>query len=285
LFDAGNNRSLEILVREPAAGYEPINVVFIHGYGIDHTEWDAYPYLLPKNFRFILVDLYFHGGSSECGSTEFQDEDLANARDIAAYLKHNKYDKYFLVGHSFGGRVSGLIAAQEKEHVLGAVLITPVPVEGFPYIDLMFQGIDAALEVPGGMEAFANSMNTAPGRPPRPTRKDKLDELVKVFTKSFSGDKDKLKLRTTAMKTDRSSIIYELSCPVLFITGDHDFFLQYTLAELSKFKNTFANLQSFMNNAHLLTVDNPSEVAKAITEFISHTLQSKTENSSVYSRL
>jgi len=275
LFDAGNNLSLEISVREPAAGYDPINVVFIHGYGINHTVWDVYPYLLPKNIRFILVDLYFHGGSSECGSTELQDEDLANARDIAAYLKHNKYDKYFLVGHSFGGRVSGLIAAQDKEHVIGAVLITPVPVEGYPHMDLLYQAIVTAVETPGGLEAFANGLNTAPGRPPRPTRKDKLDELVAVFSKSYSGDKEKLKLRTSSMKTDRSSIIYGLTCPVLFITGDHDFFLQQTLGELSKFKNTFANLQCFFNNAHMLPVDNSTDVAKSITDFISYVVQSK----------
>jgi len=215
----------------------------------------------------ILVDLYSHGESSDLRPHAFVDEDLENAKDIISLMRDQfKDSKYFVVGHSFGGRVAGLVAAQDSSHVAGAVLITPLPAKGNPFADAHKSALISGAKDYEIFVTIANAMTTVPPRPQRPLLPTFLKSWYADFTRSVNTH---FAERILSGAKDRSSILFEgIRSPLLFITGDLDFMFTQTLAEVSQFKNTFVNLLSLPNYGHFVPIDNPVEVAKWINEFI-----------------
>jgi len=276
-FETGDHSFLEFSIVEPAPtpGVSPssvVNILMVHGYYGASWIWETYPDLLQTRSRCIMVDLYSHGKSSDVPVALAKDEDLENARDIIALMHSDhfpKNNKYYVVGVSFGGRVGGLIAAQDPEHVLGAVLLVPVPVKGNPLAVAQAEAVAAAAS---DFDVFAQSMTAISAAPPsrtlRPLRPDLFKRLFPDYKRAAKANSLE---RTVSMAADRSSIIFEgLHAPLIFITGDSDFFFPMTMQELSLFKNTVPHVHCFYNRGHLLSNDGttPVEIAKVIDSFI-----------------
>jgi len=270
-FETANNCFLEFSIYEPIAGPSPfVNILFVHGYLGSADNWDIYPQLLRTHSRIIAVSLYSHGTSSDVHPPAAKDEDLESARDIIALMHSSHFsttnNKYFVVGHSFGGRVAGLIASQDPDHVLGAILIQPLPVRGFgapPGHDEFI--LSAANDYNVFVQLFSFWSATPPAAP-RPFR----PHLLKAWHLSASrAIKAGYLERSRSTETDRSSIIFEgIRAPLLFITGDLDILFRKTLEEFSMFKNTTPRLHCFYNRGHLAPYDDPAEFAKVIDSFI-----------------
>lgn len=84
-------------------------VVLMHGWGCDHTTVRSIAALLESKMHVYNIDLPGHGKSDEpptaWGVDEFTDL-------IEKFCKANKIDDPTLIGHSFGGRISLLMASR-----------------------------------------------------------------------------------------------------------------------------------------------------------------------------
>jgi len=270
-FSTGEETWLSYLVEDSATQPPAATVLLVHGYGATNREWEAYPYLLNHSWRLVMVDLYCHGESSHLDpAADPSDEDLENARDIALLMKHIGVDKYFVVGHSFGGRLVGLIAGQNKQSVLGAVAITPVPIAG-SLLDT--KGMIASLKTfvamgPPGVLAFNAVCNVKPADAAkgisRPFRTVNVERYYRYLKRAL--ETEDYEARASSMKKDRGSIIKALTAPLLFLTSVDDFFIDQTVKEHEEIPGS--KLQILNDLGHMFPLSHPKEVAEIIVNFI-----------------
>ncbi len=104
-------------------GGEGPDVVLIHGYGSDRLSWLATsPALMPLS-RVHALDLPGHGESDmDAGDGSV----AALTARVIATLDSAGLSRAHLVGHSLGGAISLLIAAQQPERVASLSLIAPL---------------------------------------------------------------------------------------------------------------------------------------------------------------
>lgn len=97
-------------------------VLFLHGFGGDHTNWGQLQGEAPAARRAIAIDLPGHGGSSRnvgSGSAEDIADRVGVCTDALGLRRIN------LVAHSFGGAVALHLAAQRPAQVASLMLIAP----------------------------------------------------------------------------------------------------------------------------------------------------------------
>ena len=86
-------------------------VVLLHGWGCDHTIWQATTDVLKQHYRVIAVDFAGFGSSHEPNEVWGVEE---YTRSIEALLTSLGVTRPTLCGHSFGGRVSILYASRNE---------------------------------------------------------------------------------------------------------------------------------------------------------------------------
>ena len=86
-------------------------IVLLHGWGCDHTIWQATTDMLKAHFRVIAVDFAGFGQSNEPREVWGVEE---YTQSIEALLSSLGVVRPTLVGHSFGGRVSILYASRNE---------------------------------------------------------------------------------------------------------------------------------------------------------------------------
>lgn len=79
------------------------NVVFLHGWGSDLTDFLGSAKVLSKNYRTINLDLWGFGKSDKPHSV-WGIEEYAKALD--EFFKKSNLKQFHLVGHSFGGKIA-----------------------------------------------------------------------------------------------------------------------------------------------------------------------------------
>lgn len=109
--------ALRYWLTEPREGPQ---VVFTHGAGIDHREWEDTLALLAEEFRVLYWDVRGHGESRPAGSPFT----LARATDdLLALLDHLGIEQAILVGHSMGGNIAQEVIFRAPRRVRAAVLL------------------------------------------------------------------------------------------------------------------------------------------------------------------
>ena len=86
-------------------------VVLLHGWGCDHTIWNATANILKGNYKVVAVDFAGFGASNEPREVWGVEE---YTQSIEALLSSLGVVRPTLVGHSFGGRVSILYASRNE---------------------------------------------------------------------------------------------------------------------------------------------------------------------------
>jgi abhydrolase domain-containing protein 6 len=103
------------------AGQGPL-IVLVHGYTGSKENWLPVMRKLAENHRVIAVDLPGWGQSTPKPGADYGP--VAQSRRLAAFLKAQEQPAALLVGHSMGGMISGLMAAQHPELVKRIVFMS-----------------------------------------------------------------------------------------------------------------------------------------------------------------
>ena len=98
---------------------KPITNIFLHGWGVEHTSIELFDNVLKEeNSLFVDFPPFGKSGKNPKGWSIF-----TYANMIIKLCQKLNIQKYNLIGHSFGGRVSIIIAALCKEETNRLVLI------------------------------------------------------------------------------------------------------------------------------------------------------------------
>ncbi|MEL6922563.1 MAG: alpha/beta hydrolase [Bacteroidota bacterium] len=194
-----------------------VPLVFIHGFCEDSRVWDEFIERFVDWCKIIRIDLPGFGQSEVQPGASIADM----AEGVNTVLEYLKIDQFFLIGHSMGGYVSLAYAEQYASNLMGLCLF-----HSQPYADSAEKkqgrqkGIDFIRRI--GHTLYVKQLIPA------------------LFSKDFASDHqmliEKLSFRANqydsagiiggleAMKNrpDRSEVLRQLSCPVLFIVGKED---------------------------------------------------------------
>lgn len=128
-------------------------VIFIHGWMMDHTCFDAlHPALDEKACTYIYIDQRGYGLS--------RDQDgpytiVQTAEDVVVLANQLKWDRFHIVGHSMAGKVISRLMADIPDRIKSAVGITPCPPVKIP-LDDQVMGLfsSAATDLASRQEIF-----------------------------------------------------------------------------------------------------------------------------------
>lgn len=97
-------------------------MVVLHGWGHESASWLGVVERLPKNFRYILIDLPGFGGTQLLPVVADVPE---YAEFIQSFLKKMHINHAWFLGHSFGGQIAAYLAIHSPALVERLVLVSP----------------------------------------------------------------------------------------------------------------------------------------------------------------
>ena len=96
-------------------------IVLLHGFASDKEVWLPVAKLLTPHFHLIIPDLPGWGASSRQPDGNYDID--AQASRLGAFVQALHLPRFLLVGHSMGGAIAAVYAAEQPEHVAALALV------------------------------------------------------------------------------------------------------------------------------------------------------------------
>jgi pimeloyl-ACP methyl ester carboxylesterase len=100
---------------------EGVPLLLLHGFGNEAHIWDDFAPSVAPYYRTLALDHRGHGDSAWDPEGSYDYEKLAD--DVEAVTAALAIERFVLVGHSLGGRVSTFFAGRHPERLAGLVLV------------------------------------------------------------------------------------------------------------------------------------------------------------------
>jgi 3-oxoadipate enol-lactonase len=229
-------------------------VIFSHGFGMDHTMFDAQVRALSSEFRVITWDQRSWGSSLAPGPFNLWD----SARDLLGLLDHLNIEHAVFVGMSQGGFVS-----------IRAALLAPSRVEALVLIGSQ-AGVEARKETDEMIAEW-----TEFGAP-------RIHHTLAIailgpgdwpdwFAKWDAMDKDQLAWAYSCLmdREDVTERLEEICCPALVIHGTNDQSIAFEKAVIMERElGGVATLVSIEGGTHAANISHPELVNDALLTFL-----------------
>lgn len=138
------------LIHHVVTGRGQPPVVFVHGFGCSHTDWDAQVAHLSARHQTIAVDLRGHGNSpgpaADCSIERY-------GADVAEVMRALSLPPAVLVGHSMGCRVVIEAALQAPARTAGVILV-----DGSQFAPAMEAVLRQRFALPDGYATLVNGL-------------------------------------------------------------------------------------------------------------------------------
>jgi len=193
-------------------------IVLLHGFCEDHRVWDNFQSdLLEENHRVLTIDLPGFGQSTCLPSPSI----AAMAEAVNVVIEALKFSSFILIGHSMGGYVSLAYAERYPEKLLGLGLFhSHSYADPEDKKDLRTKSIHF-IEQYGHIlfvkQLIPKLFTTNYGR----SNAFLLDKLIYRAAK-FEAQGITGALKAMRDRIDRSAVLSQVPCPVLFIIGKQD---------------------------------------------------------------
>ena len=252
MADVGvKDRRIHCLMSEDPLLGDKKTLLFVHGAGGNKDHWINQFDGLKGEFNVVVVELPGHGGASPQGANRVE----RYAEDIAAVIDALTPAPPIVIGHSMGGAICQTLALQFPEKLSGLVLI----------------GTGCRLKV---LSSILDGLLT---------NFEQTVSMINRYAFSKFTDEDIIQESASEMTKTPPSVIHGdfLACdrfnlcekiggivhPTLILCGKDD---QLTPVKYSQFlleKIPHATLKTFPRAGHMMMVEIPDKVNKAIREF------------------
>lgn len=227
-------------------------ILFVHGAGGNSALWRFQKEYLEKRAEVILLDLPGRGGSTGKGCRSIGDY-VEVIRDV---LLENDLKGSYAVGHSMGGLIIMSLAITYPDLLKGLILIgTGARLRVSPDI-LEWIMIDKERAVKAAMEMAFSS------KTPRSVVDGAVAEMMKAPSETIFGD---------FFACDRGDVMEEVksvTMPALIISGLDDLLTPPKYASYLHQAIRGSELVLIPDAGHLVTLENPEEVNRAIETFV-----------------
>lgn len=215
-------------------------LVFIHGFGGYAMQWEQQLVEFADKNRVVAPDLRGHGLSDRPASQYTVDELVGDIERIVDAL--GLPPRFILLGHSFGGALAASYAVKHPERVERLVLVsTSVDFTLNPFVKLAFR---------------------LPARLVEPVRAR--------FPRALAAPAFVLKAmyRNAMSKWNGREVLPRVSAPTLVILGHRDLVYRQSAYDVVADLIPGAQVYKIPVSAHLVQLERPDAVNRAITRFI-----------------
>ena len=257
-------------------GYADENIpslVFLHFWGGSSKTFSSVTKILSPHFP--TVALSFRGWGDSSGPDEVGAYRIADfSADVETVIQNLCLKAVILIGHSMGGKVAAAIAGR---HILpagllkGLVLLAPAPPGPLSLPDpVMREQQLHAFDTIENAEGAIRTVLTAP------ENQALIDDLVKSIAEDMvRGNKwAKIAWPTYGMSEDINKHFDRVDIPVLVVAGGSDVIeppkrMRTEIRDkLNDKLDGKASLVVVEGSGHLLPLEKPAEVARAVKEFV-----------------
>lgn len=242
----------------------------IHGLLGSHTVWQRVQEALSAHYRLILLDLPGHGYSTR--DLSFSMLLVDQAKVVAGFMRALGVERFRLLGHSMGGAVSMLVAANHPDMVEKLVTISSV---SYPF-DAPLKGRLGAMPVLGYLlvrylyrrpilEAFVrDDVYHNPGR----MADDEVDLMYAHFNTPEGRVLAHRGIVETQDPTDLAANIERVKVPTLVLWGRQDALVPASLADRLVPAIDGAQLHIFEDCGHIPMMEAPEGFAARVLAFL-----------------
>jgi valacyclovir hydrolase len=248
LFEHGTSR----IYYEVHGSGDP--VLLLPGFAVSITELTALRDALSPRYRVISADLPGSGRSEpqprEYTATYFEDD----ARSFAALLRHLETGSAHLVGYSDGGDVSLLMAAMMPDSARSVATwgaAGTIPEEQLPLLDAFYNVIDSPIEP---LQGFSEQLKAEYG-----------EGNARAMTRSFASAIRAIVAGGGDISLSRAG---RITCPVLLIVGEHDFFISPALVAQVAARIPAAEVIEVEGAGHGVHEDRPEWFAEILLDWL-----------------
>jgi pimeloyl-ACP methyl ester carboxylesterase len=227
-------------------------LLFIHGAGGSSSSFYFQRQYLQHSSEVILLDLPGHGKSGGEGSRDTTEY----AEIVEETISNEGVDGCYLVGHSMGGLVAMSLTLVRPELVKGLVLIgTGARLRVLPEIlEGVIEDKERAVRMIMGL---AFSRKTAPL-----LMQAAVLEMMKTPAEVIFGD------FYACEQVDVMEKVKGIAVPTLIICGTDDVLTPLKYSEYLNRVIPGSKLVSIQNAGHMVTLEKPEEVNRAIETFV-----------------
>lgn len=245
---------------------ESYPLVLIHPIGGNILIWhEEIQLLLKKGFRIIAYEIRGHYRTAMGPAKAYAMRDLAD--DLSALLEHLNIRKCTIVGHSIGGIIASMYAAQFPDIVDAVVLINSSP-KRFQERDLEKHFNTRKIAIKEGMASLAeHDLNRFGEARDLFNSKEHSDYFKEVFTKTSV---DGFVAATLALYTIPENVVQKLrsnKCKIFAIVGSEDDVFMRLLKE-TKEEMPEIELRILEGSDHWMIIEKPKEGLDLLLGFL-----------------
>jgi pimeloyl-ACP methyl ester carboxylesterase len=273
LVDIGDTA---LFVEERGNGFP---LICLHGGpGPDHHMWGDYLDSLGDRYRLVLVDQRAQGRSEKAPRETWTFPRMAT--DVSSLAKAMGFDRYAVLGHSFGAMVALQHAVDYSGAAAATIVSNVVPAARYlaPHVQaniMAFEPVEMRQQI---MEAWASESSVVTG-----------DDLKALWLKMMPFQfKDPFDPRMAGFMQRGEGVVYapdvvrhfaefpidveerlpSVTQPVLVIAGRHDRTCSVAAAQATATAVPDAELVILENSAHLTFVEENDRYLQAIRDFL-----------------
>jgi abhydrolase domain-containing protein 6 len=240
-------------------------VVLVHGFAADKDNWVRFMRHFPTGYRIIALDLPGHGDSSFDSAKLYDATNLT--RSLERLLEALGLDRFHLAGHSFGGWITTLYAAQNPDHVLSLSLINSAGVVPPIASELQLRMLDGdnplLVESRADFERLMDFIFYRQPFLPWPFR----PAFARIYIQRAAINR-KIWKDLSANLEEVVPLLGKLQMPVLIVWGEHDRVLHVSSVDV--YRETLADVRSVVLSdcGHSPIAERPSESAFYVSQFL-----------------
>ena len=249
-------RGLSLYVEKCGSG-EPA-IVFLHYWGGTSRTWNKVVAQLQSKFTTVAYDARGWGRSDK-RAAGYKLSDLAD--EALSLIERLGIKTYILVGHSLGGKISQLVASRNPSGLKGLVLVAPAPPSPLRFTD---EAREIQMHAYDNRENVLQTISFLSARTPSP------DIVEQIVEDSMSGSRDAtMAFPTGSILEDVSSEASKIRVPTLVLAGELD-----RLDSIDQHRHEVvaripdARLEIIKGSGHLIPIDEPAQLARAIAQFV-----------------
>ena len=227
------------------------NLILVHGAGGDHTHWSAELRRLPR-FNVYALDLPGHGRSKGRGRRRVDDY----ADTVDQFAQAVGLGRASLAGHSMGGAIAQTLALRQPTWLVSVVLVgSGARLRVHP---LILEGLKTNFEA--AIDAICQ-WQYGPIISEQMRRKGR-QQLMNVDPAVIQGD------YAACNVFDVMDRVKEIGLPTLIVTGSADQLTPPKYGQYLHEQIQGSQLVEIKDAGHMMALEKPIEVAKAVTRFL-----------------
>lgn len=229
-------------------------LVFLHYWGGSIRTWTPVIEHLSKSHRCVAIDFRGWGQSSK-DSHEYSLETLAS--DVIGVIEKLGLKEFSLLGHSMGGKVALLVAAQHPDGLNGLILFAPAPPTPLRVSESERRSYIELYQSREGVEKVLHNLT------PHPLPDTFREQIIEDTLSGAFGAKQAWPLQ--GMTADISEETSKIDIPVRIIAGGDD-----SVEPAASLREAFGKVLRNVNVAvipgvgHIAPLEAPAKLAQAI---------------------